>query len=671
MKHAHRALLSLWCLCGLGAGLAAAPILPAGAYPGLDAMMARHGRQFYHINASPFGLSLDAHVKDEAARAAIEQFLSQADSDDVQAVTGQHVHDLLYAFGEYGDLGFFGGVAVVGTAYEYMTLKAEGASAEALAVARARVERAARSWHVFKVVTGGGGLVARGIRRRVPEDPTAPPIPDVEIELVPLFDEDGEPLPQPKNNGTYRPDNSGGALPEGEWSWKDSCSKDQLVGQVFAMCALYDAMKDDPDVDQALVAELAEDARLIGEMLMTRREISALEGPVGAGEYDLIIFDADGRPTYHHDLNPLSLEKLYLPEGHARFNVFNLIMAIGVIKGLHHVSGDPALEAFLYEEMLGERGYLGKLAVADGPDAMDYIYMGLETNTDNPDMSAVALWLALYHEEDPGVTETLRWFLEERWWDREGEFQTASRSKQPLWHAIYLALTAGGTDADLVAEVADLLSGFELGPYWNPQRINCDADEIAAGECLAEDGETVLTIAGTTMDGDVLATEALHPRIRPPSNFNARSNPFRVNGGGGNRLNPGGDLLASYWILRFQRARAPGEVNTSPHTRDHMPVAAPVVVPDEEVEAAPDAAEEATTPEVVEEIGPDTPDTATPTPDTEQDLGPTTPDTTAEPEEDDAGGGGGCNTNSTDAYPTALLLFLALLLPTTRRRLAP
>jgi hypothetical protein len=657
---------TLLLLCGLvtlSAPLAAAPILPAGAYPELDAMMARHGRQFYHINALPFGLSLDAHAKDEASRAAIEQFLAQADSDDVTAVTGQHPFELLKSYGEYGDLGFFGGVAVAGTAYEYLTLKAEGAPAAALAVARARVERAARSWHIFKVVTGGGGLVARGIRRRVPEDPADPPIPDVEIELTPLFDEDGQPLPQPKNNGTYRADNSGGALADGVWSWKDSCSKDQLVGQVFAMCTLYDALKDDPDADQGLVAELAEDARLIGEMLMTRREISDLEGPVGAGEYDLIIFDADGRPTYHHDLNPLSLEKLYLPEGHERFNVFNLIMAIGVIKGLHHVSGDPALEAFLYEEMLGARGYLDKLAASDGLDAMDYIYMGMETNTDNPDMSAVALWLALYHEEDPEVTEALRWFLETRWWDREGEFQTARLSKQPLWHAVYLALSAEGTDPALVEEVADLLSGFDLGPYWNPQRVNCDADEIAAGECLAIDGETVLTLAGTTMDGDLLATEALHPRIRPPSNFNARSNPFRVNGGGGDRLNPGGDLLASYWILRYLQSREPGEVNVSPHTRDHMPVVGPVVDPEgEEVEATPDAPEEATTPEVVEEIVPDAPDTA-----------PPAPDTTAEPqEEDDASGGGGCNMNPTPSWPTALLLLLlTLLLPSTRRHLSP
>ena len=69
-----------------------------------------------------------------------------------------------------------------------------------------------------------------------------------------------------------------------------------------------------------------------------------------------------------------------------------------------------------------------------------------------------------------------------------------------------------------------------------------------------------------------MATEALHPSIRPPSNFDARSNPFDVNGGGGLRINPGGDLQASYWIGRFMQASPAGQANLSPNARDHMPV---------------------------------------------------------------------------------------------------
>jgi MYXO-CTERM domain-containing protein len=549
---------------------AAEPIFPAGEYTELDQQMKRHGRQFYLFNALPFGLSLDAHVADQADRDLIDQFLAQSASDDVAAVVGQHPFEILSSYGEYGDLGFFGGVALAGTAYEYLTLKREGASAADLERARARVVRAAESWHIFYVITGGGGLVARGIRRMVSEDPSDPPIPVTYPEMVDLFDADGNPLPEPKNNGTYRWDNSGGVLPQDVWIWKDSCSKDQLVGQVFGMVALYEAMKDDPDIDQALVTRMQEDARLVGEMLMTERDIGNMPGATGTGIYDLIIWDADGRPTFHHDLNPYSMEKLYMDPRSGSYNRFNLLMAIGVIKGLHHVSGDERLEEYLYQELFDKRDYLDMVNREEG--AVDYIYMGINTNFDNPDMTALALWLGLYLENDPEVTTVLRTFLEDGWWRREGESHTAALCKQPLWHAVYMTLTDQGVDATLPGDLADLLLGFNLGPYWNDRRDNCDADEITAGECLAVDGQTLITLDGTNSGGGWMATEALHPSIRPPSNFDARSNPFDVNGGGGMRLNPGGDLQAAYWIARYMQASSAGQTNLSPNAREHMPV---------------------------------------------------------------------------------------------------
>lgn len=568
----------------------AASIIEPGDHPELDEMMKRHGRQFYEINARPFGLSLDAHAKDSAAREAIETFLAQDLSDDFEEVTGFHPFEILSSYGEYGDLGFFGGVALAGTAYEYMTLKRDGASSEELARARARVVHAAETWHIFYVVTGGNGIVARGVQRNTPEDPDDPPIPNPERDLVPLFDENGDPLPQPKNNGAYRDDNSNGVLPEGVWWWKDSCSKDQLVGQVFAMSAMYDAMKDDPDIDQSLVARMQEDARLVGQSLMELRDISKLEGANISGMYDLIIMDADGRPTMYHDLNPLSLEKYYMSETAGKFNLFNLIMAHGVIKGLHHISGDPELEEYYYAELLHNRDYLGKIvkAIEDDPAVLDYIYMGTETNFDNPDMTAVALWIAIYLENDPEVTSVLRRFLEEKWWDRPGELHTARLTKQPFWSMIYMTLTDQGVGRELVDETVDLLLGFDLGPYWNDARVNCEAGEIIAKECLAIDGETVLTLSRIMGENQAMATEALHPSIRPPSNFNSRSNPFEVNGGGGMRLNPGGDILAAYWIGRYMQANETGEVNVSHFARTHMPVGGYAADGDAEIEETPD-----------------------------------------------------------------------------------
>ncbi len=574
-------------IVALASSASAAPILPPTGNAELDSHMHRHGRQFFGINAVPFGLSLDAHAKDEESIDSINTFLAQDESEDIVAVTGKHPYELLSGYGEYGDLGFFGGVAVAGTAFAYQTLRREGAPEELLSLWRERVVRAADSWHLFYVLSGGKGVVARGIRRMVKEFPDQPTLPVHYPEMLPLFDEDGKPLPQPKNNGTYREDNSGGVLPEGEWIWKDSASKDQVSGQIFAMIALYDAMKDDPDIDQALVTRMQEDALGLAQVLMTKREIENLEGPAGKGEYDLIIMDADGRPTFHHDLNPLSLEKLYLTEEQGSWNVFNLFMTVGVMKGLYHVTGDPDVEAFIYEELLSKRNYLQlmKDSLDGAKGALDYIYAGTMTNFDNPDMTGVALWMALYTETDPEVADVLHFWLEQGWWQRAGESHTAALCKQPFWHAIYLGLTRTGVQPKTVKELRDLLLAFDLGPYWNPMRINCDDTETAAGECLAIDGDTILTLTAQDDGGTWMASEALDPSIRPPSNFNARSNPFRVNGGGGMRLNPGGDLLAAYWMGRYLEASEPGASNVSPFARSHMPVGG---WPDTVVEASAD-----------------------------------------------------------------------------------
>ncbi len=589
-------------VAGVAAAALAEPILPPGRYPALDDLIRRHERQFYSFNAYPFGLSLNVHVQDQAARDLIQSFLDQDAQDDFQAFSGVHHHTLMTAYGEHGDLGFFGGVALAGTAFRYLALKREGAPAQVLAEARAAVVRAAQAWHVFYVVTGGQngpaspiprGVVARGVVRLVPEDPADPPIPGLEsFQPVPLHDAQGNPLPQPKDNGSDREDQSAGLLPPGTWGWIDSASKDQLTGQVLGLVALHDAMKDDPDVDQALVERLAEDARGVGRMLMEKHEISGMEGLIGQGEYDLIILDADGRATKYHDLNPLSFEKFYQPLDSPQFNVLNLVLATGVLRGLHHVTGDPEIEQFLYEEFLGRRGYLDKMRHFDGPDAFNYIYLGLATNTDNPDLASVALFVTLYTETDPEVAAVWRRFLEEGWWAPASEKRfCASKSKQPLWHAIYLAASDRGAEAlrGMREELARLLQGFPLAGYWQDPVVNCDDSEVAQGECLAVDGKTGIRLAGKSPDGDWLAEEALDPAIRPRSDFNARSNPFRVNGGGdGRRLNPGGDLLAAYWIARALDALPEGQANLSPFARTHLPVGG-VTGGEEGPEAGPDA----------------------------------------------------------------------------------
>lgn len=630
----------------------------------LDRHLAAQSRQFYEINARPMGLSLDSRAMDEEHTQVVRDWLADPDSGDLETFAGEHPYEWLGTYGEFGDLGMFAGVAIAATAFEYMALKRDGADAERLALARDRAVRAARSWHVSYVVTGGGGVVARGIRRIVPEDPSDPPIPLDQRELVPLADEDGNPLPFPKNNGVYREDNSGGVLPEGTWVWKDACSKDQLVGQIFALVLLYDALVDDPDVPADVITDMREDATLVGHMLMEEWDVQTGiakdfgESFFGTGVYDLVIRDADGRPTYFHDVNPHALERLYLDKDDVEFNTFNLLMAIGIVSGLHHVSGDDAIEAYLYETMLAERSYLDMVNRTAAEGALDALYAGTQTNYSNVNMIATALWLGLYTQSDPAVRAELDSYLRDRWWSPEDEPQAASRSLMPFYSAVFLAL-AGDDLPGLRDETRDLLLAFDLGPYENPARFNCDEDELAADECLAVDGTTTLTIIGTDRKGKPVSGVALHPSIRAPSNFDARSNPFRVNGGGGLRFNPGGDLLASYWILRWAQI---GEPLVSQHAREHMPVGGwpggvkPTETPDE----APSEADASTSPaheDADEDVDEGEADDATagPTPDGDPPEADTSP----------ASSSGGCAGGP--AAPPALLLGIALWLRRRRR----
>ncbi len=631
---------------------AADPIFKKGAFPAVDAVMARHERQFYRLNAAPFGLSLDATPKDADAVAAIQQFCGQDASNDVKAVTGKHPFELMSDFGEHGDLGMFGGVPAAGTAFRYLALKREGADAKTLADARALLVRAIESWHVFYVVTGGNGVIARGIYRLKPENPDDPPIPGTAPTPVPFKDADGKPLPFPKDNGTWRADNSGGVLPAGTWMWVDSASTDQMNGQMFGMAAMYDAAVADPDIDQTLVARMRDDARGVAKMLMTMREVSGFETTVGSGEYDLIIMDADGRPTLYHDLNPLGIQNMYATPEMNTWDTFNLVNALGVVKALCHVTGDKDLEDYLYVELLKNRGYLQMLNKTEKDGALDYIYMGISTNYSNVNMIATSLWNMIYLENDPAVLAEYRTFLEGRWWDKPGVLQTAKNQKQAFFNAIYLGLTDKGTDAARVQQTADLITARGLGPYLSPAKVNCDATELAAGSCLAVDGKTVLTIQdGADMDGNRKATEALDTSIRPTSNFDSRSDPFDLNAGEGNNLNPGGDYLATYWMLRWLEAKPAGQANVSPHARTHEPVGGTVAVePGPEgatdepvVEAIAEAAaetvvEEAASADVIEAVA----------------EGVTAP-------EAEASSGGGCTAGAAGSGAWAFVLLAALL----------
>jgi hypothetical protein len=83
---------------------------------------------------------------------------------------------------------------------------------------------------------------------------------------------------------------------------------------------------------------------------------------------------------------------------------------------------------------------------------------------------------------------------------------------------------------------------------------NCDADEIAANLCLANDGTLLVLLGNVGWNGDLVAASPVPMRTRPPSNYYWRSNPFKVNGDGdGSGMSPAVDFRFAYWMGRWTR----------------------------------------------------------------------------------------------------------------------
>lgn len=171
--------------------------------------------------------------------------------------------------------------------------------------------------------------------------------------------------------------------------WQDDTWKDQLDGYVLALGVYDDLLADDPSLPAEDLAALVEDARAIGHRLMEKVEV--YPGKTA----DLVIVDADGRPTKHHDLRAEEVTPGVVFDD--PMNGFNAWMALGIVRTLYHVTGDEALGRFYYDELIRERGYLKSAA-----DSLSVMYTGADTNYSNVNMAFVAAYGVLRYESDPG-----------------------------------------------------------------------------------------------------------------------------------------------------------------------------------------------------------------------------------------------------------------------------
>jgi len=320
-----------------------------------------------------------------------------------------------------------------------------------------------------------------------------------------------------------------------------------FIGWTAAFAAAWEVIRDDPAFPASLKARMRADAREIGLQLKVVR----------SSGFDLEIFDADGRTTYHGYLNEHNFDRLYLPWLPVRNGMYSL-MALGIVAALEYVAQDSELESYLYDTLIGERG-LHHIS-RENQLGVD---LGVISNYSAYNMAFMGAWLAMRYIEDEAVREVIRPALHDKLYDRPDRGRQPVEIGQSLFDFVYAAGLAGASawtpvasapDPDALARGLRTLKEFPVPPYWELERMNCDEEEIRRFRCEAEDG-TELDLLGYVGRGNKLvAAQPVPMRIRPASNYHWRSNPYEVNGGGdGTRLLPGVDFRFAYWLGRWVR----------------------------------------------------------------------------------------------------------------------
>jgi len=546
-------------LCAASAGRAE-PLIPGPGVPGFEPALAQKdlqfARQFFEFNARNFGVSLDVFIPNEANRQLLYQWI-ETDHDFI-SFSQQHPYELISHFDEWGDLGMFGGMATAGDAWRYIVLRDGGAPLAEVEEARQVLLRALDAWHIYVAVTGEPGAFARGIRLRVPQEAGAPPIPGTLPETLPLFDAQGDPQPADKAP-TWRDDQTG-LFPD--WIWLDDTSKDQADGYFLVMGALWDAIANDADIPQSYRDRMVSDALALANRLMTVHSVGGVMTP----DVYMVLIDADGRPVTHYGLNPQVIDEsnnIVVAPDFALQNGFNGLLGLGAMKVLHHITGDPTIGAFYYEELI-DTWHWDDSALNPSLGGVSSMYLGSETNFSNVNMAAVAFYNILRYEGDPDIRGRFAIGVEEQFYN-PGKDRQAKGLKLPFFDLLYTAFRHTGTDAQALADAMESLRDWHEPPYFDIHMENCDSSEIASGNCTGLDGTPI----ELESPGSDVPVDPVPIRIRPPSNFENRSNPYTVNGGGGgDRLDPGGCFRSSYWLGRLLVSSSSSWENMSPFARD-------------------------------------------------------------------------------------------------------
>ncbi|MCK5795698.1 MAG: hypothetical protein KAI47_00830, partial [Deltaproteobacteria bacterium] len=513
-------------------------LIPAPCQAGydapLEALATNYERGFHTINATATGLWNDVQVSNAAHRAAIETFLKPGGGWDIKGATGQDVTTLVTAWRPTA--GLYSGVGLAADAFRYGTLRDEGYPKAEVDRARTHLLAALEGLHVAKTITGRPESIARGTLRT--DMPASVPA------TIPLVDGQGQPLPVEKNNGTWRADNSVGHV-YANYVWEDSCSRDQLVGWVAGYGAAWEVIAADSSIPQKFKDRLRVEARDLGRGL----------AKVQASGYDLELVDADGRTTYHGYLHESAFDRLYIPNPFIK-NGINAIMALGIVATLAYVAGDPGLDDYLAKELIARR------KLHDVAQHQMVVDAGPKTNYSGYNMAFMGAWLVSRYLADPQARAAVRKGIDLRLYHNQLSLGPPAMWKDSLFDLIYVtsaidasvhSKTTLPVDPKVIGYAIETLHAFPQPPFWDVAVINCDAKEIAVKTCTAIDGKTTFALnSEKDRSGDPQSLTPVPFSLRPPSNYDWRSNPYRVNGGGtGTSLFGAADFRFAYWLGRW------------------------------------------------------------------------------------------------------------------------
>jgi hypothetical protein len=283
---------------------------------------------------------------------------------------------------------------------------------------------------------------------------------------------------------------------------------------------------------------------------------------------DLVARDADGRATSFGDLNSRLVNGpggIVLGASSGIQNGFNAALAMGVIRAAHRMSGDAVLKKYYEDDLVAARDYPRHAA-----ETATLLFVGEATNFSNANMLAIALATLGRIEETPAVRTRLTQLID-KFWD-SGNNRSAKFAKQP-WFDVIVAGFGGSARPEVPARMHDALVAYPAAPTLQREVINCDDGEIAAQSCLAVDGVTTIPLSSAKgRGGGPVSTMSVPVAVRPDTNFAWRSDPFGVNDGASNRLNPRGDWLAAYWLGKL--------LDRDPSKNLIAPDVVPVVPPD-------------------------------------------------------------------------------------------